>query len=250
MTELQAVYIMWMRQLKRFVRARSRVIAHIIQPFLFLSIFGLGFASVRFPGMKASYMDFIAPGIIAMAIIFSSMFAGVSVLWDRQFGFLKEVLVAPVSRLSIVIGRTLGGSTTALIQGFIILVISLLLGVKIYLIGLLPAILLMFLISFTYVSFGLAIASKIEDFHGFQLIMNLIIMPLFLLSTAFFPLNDVPKTLRFVMYLDPLTYAVDGLRGSLIGVSVFPIHIDFLIVSIICISMILIGSWFFNKLEV
>jgi len=249
-TEFQAIYIMWLRQIKRFIRARSRVLAHIIQPFFFLVIFGFGFGSVRFPGLSGSYLNFFAPGMVTMAVIFSSMFAGVSVLWDRQFGFLKEVLVAPVSRISIVIGRTLGGSTTALLQGFIVLTIASLLGVKINLLGLIPAVVFMILISFTFVSFGLAIASKIEDFHGFQLIMNLLVMPLFFLSTAFFPITGLPQFLKIIVYVNPLTYGVDGLRGSLTGLSFFPLYIDFIVVSIVCAFMLFLGSYLFKRMEV
>ena len=129
-TELQAIYVMWLRQMKRFIRSKSRVLSSILQPLFFLVIIGFGFSTARLPGIgENSYIEFLAPGIIAMAILFSSMFTGISVLWDKQFGFLQEVLVAPISRFSIIIGRTLGGATTALFQGFIILAISLTLGV-------------------------------------------------------------------------------------------------------------------------
>jgi ABC-2 type transport system permease protein len=186
-----------------------------------------------------------------MAVLFSSMFAGVSVLWDKQFGFLQEVLVAPVSRLSIVIGRTLGGATTALIQGFAILAISFFLGIPIR-IGfcLLVGIIFMILIAFGSVGFGLIIASRMEDFHGFQLIMNIIIVPLVFLSSAIFPLEGLPSWLKFLAYLNPLTYGIDGLRGSLIGLSHFSVSTDFLIVLIICAIMMALGSYSFERQEV
>ena len=249
---LQAVYVMWMRQLKRFIRARSRLIANIIQPFFFLAFLGLGLNTMRLPGLAndLNYIDFLAPGMIAMSVIFSSMFAGVSVIWDRQFGFLKEVLVAPVSRLSIVVGRILGGSTVALIQGFTILAASIALGVKISFLGLFPAVFFMILTAFFAVGLGLAIASKLEDIHGFQLIMNLLIMPLVFLSTAFFPLESVPNWLRYIIYVNPLTYAVDGLRGCLIASSSIPLIVDFIAMILLCSTTMALGAYSFSKCEV
>ena len=200
-------------------------------------------------------MDFLAPGIIAMAILFSSMFTGISVLWDRQFGFLQEVLVAPISRSSFVIGRTVGGATTALIQGFIILLLALGLGVKVTsVLGLLLTIIFMVLIAFTAVGFGLVIASKMEDFHGFQIIINLIIMPLFFLSSAFFPIANnanFPDALIKISFANPLFYMVDGLRGSLTGVdnALHPL-INLVVVLFVCIVMLGIGSYLFSKSEV
>ena len=129
--EIQAIYVMWLREMKRFYRARSRIVASVVQPLFFLIILGSGFRIASFAGVKGDYIHFLAPGIITMAIMFSSIFTGVSVLWDKQFGFLQEVLVAPISRFSIILGRTFGGATTALIQGLIILIISIAMSVKI-----------------------------------------------------------------------------------------------------------------------
>jgi len=249
--EFQAIYIMWLRQMKHFIRSKSRLVSSIVQPLFFLFILGSGFRVATFAGVD-DYLSFLAPGIIAMAILFSSMFTGISVLWDKQFGFLQEVLVAPVSRFSIIIGRTLGGATVALIQGFIILLISLGLGVKIFgIFGLLLTFIFMILIAFTAVGFGLILATKMEDFHGFQLIMNLLIMPLLFLSSAFFPVTSNP-TMKIISSFNPLFYMVDGLRGSLItGAStVNPPLLNLLIVLIICIIMMSLGSYFFSKSEV
>ncbi len=250
--EFQAIYVMWLRQMKRFVRAKSRIVSTIVQPLFFLFILGFGFNIASFPGMQGSYINFLAPGIIAMAILLSSMFTGVSVLWDRQFGFLQEVLVAPVSRLSSVIGRTLGGATIALFQGFIILLIALALSVPIGNIsGLLVAIIIMVLLSFTAVGFGLILASKIQDFEGFYSIMNLILMPLLFLSSAFYPVNEsLPAWLRYLSFCNPLFYMIDGLRGSLTGVNyVFDPLINLGIISVLCVVVMGLGSYFFNKLE-
>jgi ABC-2 type transport system permease protein len=243
---------MWLRQMKRFIRAKSRIVALIVQPLFFLFILGFGFNVATFPGMEGNYLHFLAPGIVAMAILFSSMFTGVSVLWDRQFGFLQEVLVAPVSRLSIVIGRTLGGATIALIQGFIILGISLGMGVGVAGFGgLLLAIVTMVLLSFTAVGFGLIMASVMRDFEGFQVIMNLILMPLLFLSSAFFPISDSsPVWLKTISLANPMFYMVDGLRGSLTNANnLFPPLLDIALIGIMCIIVMGLGSYFFNKSE-
>ena len=248
--ELQAIYIMWLRQMKLFVRSKSRLVSSIVQPLFFLFILGSGFRVATFENIE-NYMDFLAPGIIAMAIMFSSMFTGISVLWDKQFGFLQEVLVAPISRFSIIIGRTLGGATVALIQGFVILLISLALGVQITgIAGLGLTVLFMMLIAFTAVGFGLVLASLMEDFQGFQLIMNLIIMPLLFLSSAFFPVTD--PLMKIISPFNPLFYMVDGLRGSLIGTAATvnsPLF-DLLIVFGICIFTVGAGSFLFSRSEV
>jgi len=248
--EIQAIYVMWLRQMKRFIRFRTRLLTMIIQPLLFLIVLGFGFQQIDMPGLDIPFIHFYAPGIVAMAILFSSMFTGVSILWDKQFGFLQEVLVAPISRLSIIIGRTLGGATTALIQGFIILFIAIGIGVPVSSgFGMIFTIIFMLLISFTAVGFGLVIASKMNDFQSFPLIMNLLIMPLLFLSSAFFPVSEEP-ILQTIAYFNPLFYMVDGLRGTLIGTNnILPPIVDLAIVFIVCIFMMLIGSYLFGKSE-
>ena len=253
--EFQAIYVMWLRQMKRFLRSRSRLIASIIQPLFFLIILGAGFRNIQMPGMEGdNYIVFIAPGMIAMGILFSSLFTGVAVLWDKQFGFLQEVLVAPIKRYTIILGRTFGGASTALIQGFIVLIIAIALGVKpVSIPGLLLAIVFMLLISFTAVGFGLVLASKMEDVQGFQLIMNLLITPLFFLSSAFFPIGtnpQIPDIIVKISFLNPLFYMVDGLRGSLTGMNnVFPPLVNLAIVLVFCLIMLGLGSRFFSKSE-
>jgi ABC-2 type transport system permease protein len=249
--ELQAIYVMWLRQMKRFVRSKSRLVVTIIQPLLFLFILGSGFRSIQFPGLGGvDYIHFFAPGIITMAIVFSSMFTGISVLWDKQFGFLQEVLVAPVSRLSIIIGRTLGGASVALVQGFVILAITITLGTPISgILGILLTLIFMMLIAFTAVGLGLIFASKMNDFQSFPLIMNLLMMPLLFLSSAFFPVADRPMLLT-IAYFDPLFYMVDGLRGSLIGAAnILPPLVDLVVVLMLCIIMLGVGSYSFSKSE-
>lgn len=224
----------------------------IVQPLFFLFILGFGFNLAVFPGMEGSYINFLAPGIIAMAILFSSMFTGVSVLWDKQSGFLQEVLVAPVSRLSIVIGRTIGGATIALFQGFIIMIIAIALGVPIAgFQGLVLTIIMMILLSFTAVGFGLIIASKMRDFEGFQSIMSLILMPLLFLSSMFYPVNEsLPGWLQILSFCNPLFYMIDGIRGSFTGVNyVLDPLVNLGIILVLCVVIMGLGTYFFNKSE-
>ncbi|RLF11863.1 MAG: multidrug ABC transporter permease [Thermoprotei archaeon] len=248
---LQAVYVLWLREIKRLIRARSRLVANLMQPLLFLVILGFGLSAARFPGFREGirYLDFLAPGMIVVAVAFSSMFSGVLIIWDRQFGFLKEVLVAPVSRLSIVVGKTLGGSTVAMFQGLAILTVSALMGVKINALGLTLGLLFMLLTSFFAVGIGLIIASRLSDFEGFSLIMNLLIMPMILLSTAFFPLESAPTWMKWIIYLDPLTYAVDGLRGALIGQGALPLIVNLIVLTVLCTFTLLLGAYLFRRCE-
>lgn len=250
--DMQAVYVLWLRHLKRFARAPSRILGFIAQPVFFLFILGFGFSGAIFPGMAGDYLVFLAPGVITMAILMSSMFAGVSVLWDRQFGFLQEVLVAPVSRFSIVVGRTFGGATMALFQGFLILGLSLFLGVTVTSVtSFAITLLMMILLSFTAVGFGLIIASIIKDFEGLQVVLNLILLPLFFLSSAFFPIDEgVPSWLQLIAHANPLLYMVDGMRGSLTGVNnLYPPLVDLGIVFVLCIVVMVLGSYLFSRSE-
>ncbi len=249
----EAIYVIWLRQLKRFVRDRGRVISNFIQPFLFLAVLGFGLGSASFPGMPAGlkYLDILASGIISWSILFPSVFTGMSVLWDRQFGFLQEVLVAPVSRLSIVIGTTLGGATIALIQGLIVLLISIVLGVSLkFSLAFLLSFVFMGLISFVAIGIGLVIASKMESIEGFQFIVSLLIFPLLFLSSPFAPLQAAPAFLQTIAFFDPITYGVDGLRATLIGYSYFPIYVDLLVLVAVSSVMMALGSYLFSKSEV
>ncbi len=249
--EIQSIYVMWLRQIKRFIRFKSRLVAMIVQPLFFLFIFGSGFRNMQIPGLTIPYIHFLAPGIITMAIVFSSMFTGISVLWDKQFGFLQEVLVAPISRLSIIIGRTLGGATIALLQGIIILIIAIILGTPIPAFpNFLLTILFMILIAVSAVGFGLILASRMNDFQSFPLIMNLIVMPLVFLSSAFFPVID-RGPLQTIALFNPIFYMVDGLRGSLIVTAdvVNPPLVNLLVVLCVCFAMLALGSFSFNRSE-
>jgi len=255
MVSFQAVYILWLRELKTFFRARSRIIGNVIQPFFFLAILGIGFrSSMRFtiPKMQGiDYLQFLVPGLVGMTLLFSSMFAGLSILWDRQFGFLREIMVAPVSRLSLVLGRVAGGMTTTILQALSILLIAHIFGFRLKdPLQLLFSLIFMGLVGIGFVGMGVAFASKMEDMHGFQIVMNFIIMPIFFLSGALFPLEGLPSWLSFLAYLNPLTYGVDALRGIMLEISHFPIIIDFAVLMGFCISMLLIGAYLFSQCEV
>jgi ABC-2 type transport system permease protein len=249
-----AIYTIWLREMKKFVRAKSRFVVSLMTPFFFLAFLGFGFdKNFVFPGLPPGlgYLDFLAPGIIAMVLLFSSMFAGISVIWDKQFGFLKEIMVAPVSRTSIVLGRIAAGISTGVVQGVVILILSIFLGFQIASVsGALLSLIFIVLISSAFVAVGLAFASRMEDMQGFQLIMNLFIMPVFLLSGALFPLDNLPGWLAALSYINPLTYGVDGLRGVLIGVNHLPLIVDFTVLAGFCIAMILLGTYLFSKTEI
>lgn len=249
---LTAIYILWLREMKRFLRAKSRIFGTLATPLFFLAFLGIGFAKMPIPNMPRDidYLSFLVPGIVGMSMLFTSAFAGVSVLWDREFGFLKEIMVAPVSRLSIVLGRIAGSATTSLIQGIVILCASTLMGFKIPGIPqFLLSIVFMILISITFMGLGLAIASKMKDVQGFGIVINLIMFPLFFLSGALYPLENLPGWLRILSYIDPLTYGINGLRGILVGISSFSIIYDFIILLGFSLLMILLGVYFFEKSE-
>jgi ABC-2 type transport system permease protein len=248
-----AVYVMWLREMKRFVRAKSRIIGSLIMPLFFLAFLGLGFNRMAIPGISGqgvNYIRFLVPGIIGMTLLFSSTMQGLSVLWDKEFGFLKEIMVAPVSRVSLVLGRIAGGITTALIQSLLILLISVIMGFRAsWPASFLLAFLFMLLIGFTFIGLGLIFASKMKDMQGFGIVMNFIIFPLFFLSGALYPLGNLPWFVRALSYIDPLTFGIDGLRGSLIKVSSLPILLDLAIMIGFSLVMVFLGAYFFEKSE-
>lgn len=252
MINATAIYVLWLREMKRFFRAKSRVVGMLAMPLFFLAFFGFGFKNMPISNMGADldYVHFLVPGIVGMAMLFTSMFAGISVLWDREFGFLKEIMVAPVSRISIVLGRIAGGVTTSLIQGAMIFGVSFFMGFRIG--GVVPALLsivFMAMIAATFIGLGLIFASNMKDMQGFSLIMNFVMFPLFFLSGALFPLENLPHAVRYLSYIDPLTYGIDGLRGVLVGYSLFPVAWDFAILGGFCLVMVLAGAYFFEKCE-
>ena len=245
------IYVMWLRQIKRYWRSKSRIIGSLAQPLLFLIALGFGFGPIFQKAGGGDYIEFLAPGIIAMAILFTAMFNGIEVIWDKEFGFLKETLIAPVSRYKIILGRTLGGATVAMIQGAIVFALSMLIGFKpINIMMTLISFVFMFLIAMLFTALGIAIASKLEDMQGFQLIMNFIVMPLFFLSGALFPIDSLPTALKIVIKLNPLSYGVDGIRGALTGISHLGLFLDFIVLAITAFVITVIGSYLFSKVEI
>lgn len=249
-TTLYPIYILWLRQIKRYFRSKSRIIGGLGQPVIFLVALGYGFGSIFASAGQGNYIQFLSPGIIAMSIMFTAVFSGIELIWDRQFGFLKETMVAPVSRLTIMFGRTLGGATTALMQGIIVLILTIIIGFRPDIGAVLWGLLFMFGIALVFTAFGTAIASMMEDMQGFGLIVNLVNMPLFFLSGALFPLTTAPAFIQWIAFFNPLSYGVDGLRAAFTGLSQYPIGVDALVVACVTALFLSIGAWLFGKVEV
>ena len=254
MNDLRAVYAIWLRDVIRYKRDKARVVSSLAQPALFLFVFGNGLArglsiNIATDGARTGYVAFIYPGIIGMTLLFTSMFTAVSIVWDREFGFLKEVMVAPISRASVAIGKALGGSTVALIQGAIVLLLSPFLGVKLSPLLIITVLPVMLLISFSLTSIGIVIAAKMESMEGFQVIMNFLIMPLFVLSGAMFPLTRLPVWLRSLTRVDPLSYGVDALRGLILGpkLAEFSLALDLSVIAVVGAIMISVAVYFFER---
>ena len=248
--KMQTIYILWLRQLKRYFRSKSRMFGSLAQPLLFLLSLGFGFGPVFAKAGQGNYIQFLVPGIIGMSIIFTSIFSGMEIIWDRQFGFLKETLVAPVSRFNIMIGRTFGGATVATMQGTLVLILSLIAGFRPFSLALVPAaILVMFLSALLFTAMGTMIASKLDDMQGFQLIVNFLVMPLFFLSGAIFPLTGA-GVLGTIARFDPLSYCVDALRHLLSNITNFGIGMDILVLSVITFIFLGLGSYFFSKIQI
>jgi len=245
-----AIYILWLRELKRYIRSRVQIVVSLVQPCLYLLALGFGLGPVFQQAGHGSYLQFMAPGIIGMTVLFSSVFSGIAMLWDRQFGFLKETLVAPVSRLQIMIGRTLGGATVAIIQGTLILTICLIAGFRPqHWLAIPVAFLFVIMIAVVFAALGTAIGSTIKDMQGFQLVMNFLVLPIFFLSGALFPLANLPAVMTFLTHLNPLTYGVDGLRGALINVWHFNAALDVSVLAAIAVVFISAGAYLFSKIE-
>jgi ABC-2 type transport system permease protein len=245
------IYILWLRQLKRYFRSKARIVGSLGQPVLFLLALGYGFGPIFPRAGGGNYIQFLAPGIIAMGILFTALFSGIEIIWDRQFGFLKEMLVAPVSRVEIMIGRTLGGATVAVIQGILIFIISMFAGLKIPTIqhGLFSLV-FMALLALLFTALGTMIASLLEDMQGFQLIMNFMVLPLFFLSGALFPLKGTSTTLETIAKIDPLSYGIDGIRGTLGQASNYGLMTDTIVLAVITLVFLAIGSYLFSKIQI
>ena len=248
---MNVIYILWLREVKKYLRSPSQLIASLGSPIMYLGILGFGLGPIFQKAGEGSYLQFMAPGIMGMTILFTSTFSGVGLLWDRQFGFLKETLVAPVPRLTIMIGRTLGGATVALMQGLLIFCVSLVAGFRPASLLVLPTgLLVMACVAVVFAAMGTVVGSSIKDMQAFPLVMNFLVMPTFFLSGALYPLRNLPGPLALLTRLDPLTYGVDALRGVLIGASHFGLALDILALAIAATLLLMLGAYRFSKIEV
>ncbi len=253
MSEIRGLYTLWLREIKRFLRDRTRLISSFIQPLLWLVIFGAGFGT-RFLIPGVSYQQYIFPGIIGQTLLFTSMFMGISVIWDKEFGFMKEILVSPVSRFTLFLGKMFGDSTDALIQGIIVFAFGSLLGISFDPVTFLICLPIMLLITFGLVSIGLTIASAMGSLESFGAIQTFINLPLFFLSGALFPVSGVgvPDWLRIASVFNPLTYGVDALRTVILGsawVPLQPLYVNIGVVCIFDLVMIGVGTWAFSRMK-
>ncbi len=255
----QAIYVVLLRELKRYWRAKARVISSIAQSFFFLAIFGLGLGGFIGGFGGFNYLSYMAPGVIGMGLLFGSVFSGVSIIFDRQFGFMKEMLVAPVSRTSIIIGKIFGGATTATIQGIILMIVAGVMGAFTpsftFIIGAITAVGSMLLITSGFVGLGVAIGSTLNDFHAFQLLSTFVMWPMFMLSGVFFPIDVAPTALQMAMLCDPMFYGVELLRWCLLGTGsaiLGPIGwlISLIVVIIFNSLMVGLGTYLFSRAQI
>jgi ABC-2 type transport system permease protein len=248
---MSVIYILWLREVKKYLRSRTQMIASLGSPLMYLGILGFGLGPVFMRAGEGSYLQFIAPGVMGMTLLFTAMYSGIALLWDRQFGFLKETLVAPVPRAQIMLGRTLGGATVAMLQGLLILIVCLIAGFRPSSAAALPlALLIMALIAIVFAALGTVVGSSLREMQGFQLVMNFMVMPIFFLSGALYPLKNLPTALAVLTRIDPLTYGVDGARGAFIGVTHFGMATDVAVLGLFGVAFLSLGAWRFTKLEV
>ena len=251
--ELIGVYIIWLRDIKRYFRDKPRIIGSFAQPILFLFVLGTGIASsfsVFGGGGGGDFLNFMFPGIVGMTVLFTSFFSAMSIVWDREFGFLREVLVAPISRASIVAGKILGGSTIAMIQGAIILLFAPLLKIPITFTVFFKVMGIMFLVAMTIATLGIVLASKIKSMQAFQVITNFLLMPMFFLSGALFPLNNTVEWMNVVSKINPLSYGIDAMRTVILdnpALQLYPVWLDIVILASVTVVMSILGAVLFNR---
>ena len=248
---MSEIYILWWRQMKRYLRTRSRIFGTIGQPVLFLLALGYGLGAVFEQAGQGDYLQFLVPGIILQTLLFSGVFWGIQILFDKRFGFLKEMLVAPVPRVKILLGNALGGTTISIIQAIMVFIVALAFGFRPQSWALLPlAFLIIVVLSLTMTSFGAGLASMVEDFQGFQAINNFLIFPLFFLSSALYPLTNVPKVLEVLTSINPLSYGVDALRYTTIQQTHFGLGKDLIVIAVALVVCVVFAVNRFNRIQV
>jgi ABC-2 type transport system permease protein len=256
---LRGAYTIWYRDVIRFLRDRPRIIAALAQPLLYLFVFGTGLASAMATtgGGALDFRQFMFPGILSMAVLFTAIFSAISVVWDREFGFLKEVMVAPVSRTAVALGKVAGGATISMLQGLVVLLLAPVIGVKLGIATVIEIVGLMLLLACVATAFGLMIAARQRTMEGFQMIVNFLLMPMFFLSGAFFPLRGVPLWLAWLARVDPVTYGVDSMRGAalkqsvppevLAGLTLYPVAVDVMVMAALAVAFLVPAVWLFSK---
>ncbi len=245
---LKAIYAIWYREFKVFQREKSRIISSVFLPLFWYFIFGGGMGAMT-SGKAGDYQHFIFPGFLAMTIIFSSIFNGAYIVWDKKVDFLKEVLIAPISRSTIFIGKMIGGMTDALLQACILLIIGIFLGIPFTVTSVPLTLVMLIFFAAGISSLGLIIGSFLESPEGFGLVSSFVVYPLFLLSGALYSLSNISVWLRILTRIDPATYAVDGLRGAILGISSLPYITNLAIMAAFDIALISIGTWAFRRMK-
>ena len=250
----KAIYVIVLREFKRFFRQRGRLLTTLARPLLWLFIVGGGLTQIIDVGSGANYLQFLLPGVMGMTILFSSVFSTISVVWDREFGFLREMLVAPVPRVTIVIGKLMAGTLLSVFQGMALLIVAPFLGITIELLDVLYIFLLVTLISFAITSFGLFIAARLDSLEGFNVIMNFIVLPMFFLSGALYPVDTLPRVLKYVTYVNPLSYGVDALKHVMLtggeGVTLsaeMSIYSDVIFLAVFAVLMTFLSAYAFER---
>jgi ABC-2 type transport system permease protein len=248
---MSVIYILWLRELKKYLRSKAQIVASLGTPLMYLGVLGFGLGPVFRRAGEGSYLQFVAPGVIGMTVLFTAMFSGIAMLWDRQFGFLKETLVAPVPRVQIMIGRTLGGATVAVLQGTIIFAVTLIAGFRpAGVLAVVLAFVIIMLIAVVFSALATAIGSTLKEMAGFQMVMNFLVMPMWFLSGALYPLKGLPAVLAVLTRIDPLTYGIDGVRGTMSGTSHFGVPLDVGVLLGVGVLFVTAGAWRFSKIEV
>jgi len=251
--ETNAVYVIVAREFKKFIREKSRMVSTIARPVLWLFLIGGGMSRLVPSGENVTYIQFIFPGILGMTVLFSSIFSSISIIWDKEFGFMKEILVAPVSRFTVVVGKATSGMVLSTFQAIIVLCLFPFIGLRIDLLQVIYIVLVSALLSFTLSAFGILLASFHENYESFSVIMNFIVMPMFFLSGAMYPVKLLPDVLKMVSKLNPLTYGIDALKNILFPLETgrmgadFPLIVDLAVVASLALIFVFVAGKTFER---
>jgi ABC-2 type transport system permease protein len=248
---IEVVYALWRRDMVKFLRDRRNLITSLVRPFLWLVAFGFGLrASVKLPGAGPDFVSFLVPGMAAMTVLFSSMFAAISIVWEREFGFLKELLVAPIPRGAIVAAKLAAGSATATVEAALMLALSTLIGARFSVVGALASLPLLAVFGMSVNALGIVVAARMKSFEGFGSVVNFVIQPIFFLSGALYPIDGLPRVLRMIVLINPMSYVVDAVRGLCIGLHHFPIALDVAVALAAALAFGALARRSFDKMEV